>query len=214
MQRLWRELLVAAGAAVGAALPIERAAAQEYLSSLNYSIGLPSGDTKDFTDNESWLGLTFEGQWFVRPNASAGILFGWNEFYKQEQDAQFTFDNGTITGRQYRHLNIFPMLVTGKYYLSGEHESIGSTMSPFVGLSTGAYYVRQLFDLGSSEVTSDNWLFGVAPEVGVLLPLRGGTLASLNVRYHYPFSSGDWLGGEARSWQYWTFGVGVAYGGH
>jgi hypothetical protein len=210
MQRLWRKLLVTAGAAVGAAWPVERAAAQEYLGSLNYSLGIPTGDTRDFTDNESWLGLTFEGQWFVRPNASAGLLFGWNEFY-QRTDEALPLENGTISGGQYRHLNVFPMLVTAKFYLNGD-ASIGTAVAPYAGVSTGAYYVRQLFDIGTAEFTDDGWLFGLSPELGVLFPLASGSVGMLNARYNYPFSGGNFLGDASRSFQYWTISLGVAYG--
>jgi hypothetical protein len=213
MLRLWRNLLVTAGAAVGAAWPIERAAAQEYMGALNYNLGIPTGDTRTFTDNESWLGFTFEGNWFVRPNASAGLLFGWNEFYHQTDEA-LPLENGTISGGQYRHLNVFPMLVTAKYYFNSTSEdaSIGTVLAPYVGLSTGTYYVRQLFDIGTREFTDDGWLFGLSPELGVLFPLRMGSVAMLSARYNYPFSGGNFLGDQSQSFQYWTISLGVAYG--
>ncbi|HEX3158843.1 MAG TPA: hypothetical protein VHQ45_10030 [Gemmatimonadaceae bacterium] len=210
MQRLWRHLLVTAGVAVGVAWPIERAAAQQYLGSLTYNLGIPTGDTQDFTDNESWLGFTFEGQWLVRPNVSAGLLLGWNEFYHRT-DTTLPLENGAISGGQYRHLNIFPMLVGGKYYINGG-ASIGTTIAPYVGVSAGTYYVRQLFDIGTVEFTDTGWLFGVAPELGILVPVRAGSVAVLNARYNLPFSSGSFLGDESQSFQYWTISVGVGFG--
>ena len=211
MQRLWRKLLVTTGVALGAAWPVERAAAQEYLGGLSYSFAMPTGDTREFTDNESWLGLNFEGQWFVRPNASAGILFGWNEFHERTDEA-IELNNGTISGGQYRHLNVFPMLVTGRYYLNNSATAIGTTVAPYVGASTGMYYVRQLFDLGTTEFTEDGWLFGLSPELGVLIPLRSGSIGMLSARYNYPFNGSDFLGDQAQSFQYWTINLGVSYG--
>ena len=212
MQRLWRHLLVTAGVAVGVAWPMERAAAQQYLGSLTYNLGIPTGDTQDFTDNESWLGLTFEGQWLVRPNVSAGFLLGWNEFYHRT-DTTLPLENGAISGGQYRHLNIFPILVGGKYYINGG-ATVGAKVAPYAGLSAGTYYVRQLFDIGTVEFTDTGWLFGVAPEVGVLFPLGvgSGSVAVLNARYNLPFSSGSFLGDESQSFQYWTISVGVGFG--
>jgi len=211
MQRLWRKLLVTACVAGGAVWPIERAAAQEYLGGLSYSIGVPTGDTQEFTDNESWLGVTFEGQWFVRPNASAGILLGWNEFYHRTNES-LPLENGTISGGQYRHLNVFPMLVTGKYFFNSSDAPMGTTVAPFVGASTGFYYVRQLFDIGTAEFSDDGWLFGLSPEFGVMIPMPSGSVGMLSARYNYPFNGGDFLGDQSQSFQYWTFNLGVSFG--
>ena len=208
MQRLWRSLLVTA-AALGTLWPIERAAAQEYLGGLNYSVGIPTGDTKTFTNNESWLGLAFEGQWIVRPNASAGITLGWNEFYERTGERPLVLENGTITGQQYRHLNVFPMLVTGRMYLNRD-QRIDMSQSAYLGLSGGGYYVRQMFSMGTSQLTTDGWLFGLAPEVGVLFPLSMGNLGTINARYHIPMNSSEFLGGDVK-FQYWTISIGVAH---
>jgi len=210
MQQLWRKLVVAALGAVAVMAPIERASAQaEYIGSLSYNLGIPTGDTKEFTDNESWLGLTFEGNFMIRPNASAGIVIGWNEFHERTVD-ELVLNNGSISGGQYRHLNVFPLLVTGKYYFNGE-SSVTSAMTPFVGAGVGTYYVRQLFDIGTTEFTEDTWLFGVAPEIGVLFPLRSGTIGTLSARYNLPFSSSGFIGSESRSMQFFTIGLGIAF---
>jgi len=204
--------MLVAVALVGAFAPTGRAAAQEYIEGLNYSMGIPSGDTKKFTNNESWLGLAFDGQWFASPNASAGIMLGWNEFYERTSDRPFELENGTITGQQYRHLNVFPMLVSGRIYLNRD-KRVDMSRTMYIGMGTGAYYVRQLFSMGTSQFTTDSWLFGVAPEAGFLFPLGVGNLGTIQARYHYPFSGGDFMGdgGGAKSIQYWSIQIGVSH---
>jgi hypothetical protein len=70
------------------------------------------------------------------------------------------------------------------------------------------YYFHQTIDIGTISVDNDNWIFGVAPEIGVLLPMRGTSGTALHVRYNYPISAGSFLSGDARSFQYLSVGLG------
>jgi hypothetical protein len=74
----------------------------------------------------------------------------------------------------------------------------------------GIYYVRQLLDIGLSELTSDAVRFGVAPELGIAIPIRSGAAVVFSTRSDVPFSGGDFLGG-AQSFQHWSLDFGVAY---
>ena len=172
---------------------------------------MPTSDTNEFTDNDSWLGASLEGRLFPWSHRmSVGASFGWNEFYNTTSEViEFTREplSGSVSGRQYRHLAVYPMLATGQYYFGRE-----GAARPYVGLGAGAYYIRQLMDIGIYTVEANNWHFGVAPEFGVLIPTSAGygTEAAVTLRYHYPFEAGEYIGGS-KSFSYFTLGVGVSW---
>jgi hypothetical protein len=70
------------------------------------------------------------------------------------------------------------------------------------------YYLHQTLDVGTITTDVDNWIFGIAPEAGLLLPVRGNVGTTLHVRYNYPISSGSFLSGDAQSFQYLSIGLG------
>jgi hypothetical protein len=175
---------------------------------LGYESAVPTGDAGKFlSNNMSWLGVSLAGHWVLRRNASVGIEAGWNEFHDRTGGTT-ELSQGAITGEQYRHLMQFPLLVTGRYYLNAGTES---RWRPFGGVGLGTYYNRQLLDLGVNEYSSDAWQFGLAPEVGALFITNSQSVVQLRVRYNYPVSSGDWLGGGSRSFNNFTFGIGMGF---
>ena len=101
-----RPLVWALSLLVFLAVPAGRARAQkQYVGTLSYTMAQPSGDASDFANNFSWLGFTAEGDWFLRPNISAGFIGGWQEIYKETSGDSYTFSNGTISvARTYRHI--------------------------------------------------------------------------------------------------------------
>jgi hypothetical protein len=190
-------------------LPIALASAQSkpYMGTFAYTMAQPSGDTKDFVNQYSWLGFSLEGDWFNRSNLSTGFILGWQEMYQDINGDSFAFANGTATGRTYRHISSLPLLLRGRYW-AGES---GQMIRAFGGLGVGTYWMKQLVDVGILTADENHWHFGLAPEVGVLMTTRGGVGWTLNARYNYPFAAGDYLGGSNASWSYWGIGIGVTY---
>ena len=93
----------------------------------------------------------------------------------------------TVTGTQRREQTVFPLLVTGHYYL---HEDATRTL-PFLGLGLGAYRVSRVLDIGPTSSFGDaRWLFGFAPELGVVFP-SGNSGLVLATKFHYAFKAGD-----------------------
>jgi hypothetical protein len=173
---------------------------------------LPVSDTKTFTDNDSWLGASLAGRYFPRSDRfSIGADFGWNEFYNTTSEV-IEFESGSlsgaVSGRQYRNLNIFPMLATGHFYFGNE-----GTARPYLGFGAGAYYIRELMDIGLYSIQTQNWHFGISPEFGVLIPTAAGygKQAVVSLRYHYPLEAGDDYIGGSQSFAYWTLGVGISW---
>ena len=178
-----------------------------YMGSFFYNTAQPTGYTRDFIGAFSWMGFTFEGDRFLSPNASTGIVLGWQEIYDQTGFQQYDFPQGAATGTSYRHLMIIPILVKGRYWTGGSH--IGRSTHPFVGAAIGTYYVRQTLDFGIYTVEESNWHFGLSPELGVVLGQTRGAAWTVQARYNYPFKSGESIGGGSRAWPYWSFGIGV-----
>jgi outer membrane protein W len=169
----------------------------------SYEASIPSGDLDSYIGDASWLGLTMEAHKRFRPNATVGFEFGWN-VYHDKQGGTTELAQGAVTGNQYRNVNQFPMLVTSRFY-GGE----GKSWHPFAGVGVGAYYTRQILDFGVNEYTATEWQFGFAPEIGVLTFTPSHTAVQFRVRYNYPISSGDFLGGGGRSFNNFSFGIGV-----
>jgi hypothetical protein len=157
-----------------------------------YHLSLPVGDTKDFADNDSWLGFAIEGRRFIAADLSTSFLAGWTEFDEQ-------------TAGEDRNLRIIPFMLGGQRYFGRP-----GGIQPFVGLSFGLYWIRQSVAGGSSDFSAEDVLFGVAPEIGLAIPLRPEVGMIVGTRYEVPFSGGDFSGG-AQSFRYWSFGLGVAY---
>ena len=176
-----------------------------YMGTLTYSPAVPTGDTKNFVDDFSWLGFTLEGDWFGwRDDISTGFIIGWQELYQESNNDSFEFPIGTTTGRTYRHISAIPLLFRGRYWANADKQ-----IQPFVGAGVGTYWMKQMLDFGIYTGEEDHWHFGVAPEVGVMFTTRGGVGWTLNARYNYPFKAGDYLSGDSKSWAYWGIGMGV-----
>src|SRR5262245_9195752 len=146
---------------------------------ITYNMGLPVSDTKDFTDAYSWRGMGLEFRKFVKPTTSVGLSLGWNVFH-QEVNGTLEIGNnrGHATGNQDRTINAFPLMVGFQFY--GGHE--GGTR-PYFGLYGPGYYVEQRLDLGIYSFQDDGWNWGLAPEVGLIMPLQSGTNLILKLRY-------------------------------
>ena len=200
MRNCLRFLALAAGLLATATRP---AVAQGVIG-WSYDWSLPMGDLKDYVDNDSWLGFMLEGRQFRGEKVSVGAQVGYYEFYTNTTDL-ITLPSGAISGSQYRNVIAVPLMLS--VFAHGGHSGTGSAR-PYIGVNLGAYYLHQTIDIGVYTIDNDNWLFGVAPEIGILLPVRGTTGTTLHVRYNYPVSGGSFLSGDARSFQYVSVGLG------
>ena len=183
---------------------------------VSYEASLPTGDADDYlAGSMSWIGVSIGGHRLVAPNATIGLELGLNEFHERTGET-IQLEEGAVTGEQYRHLLSFPIVLGARYY--GRTGPQGRAM-PFAGLGLGAFYTRQLLDIGVNEYVAESWQFGVAPEAGVLFfvrsrsiaRMRGPSILQLRVRYNHPISSGEFLGGDSRRFSNLTFSIGAGY---
>jgi opacity protein-like surface antigen len=176
-------------------------ASAESLSTFTYTISAPVGDTKEFIDSTSFIGVEYNYRHFTSDRVSVGGSIGWTVLDQKRNDLVTirTDDfNGDISGTQFRYINSFPIMATAHYYL-GDTDGTHA----YVGGRAGVYYVKQRVELGT-----------VAFEVGIIAPINYSTKFIANVQYNLPFSSGTFLGGESRSWQSIGFNIGLAFGSY
>jgi opacity protein-like surface antigen len=170
---------------------------------ISYDIGLPVGGTSDYISQASFRGFSLEGRGFITDNLSYGGSFSWAVFYEEVGPDQFEEegDTRTVYGKQYRYINSFPLMATMHYYF-GEWDATRF----YAGGGIGAHIVNQRTDVGLYVVKDEKWRFGLAPEVGVLIPVNFGSSLKLSAKYQYAVKAGD---SDAVS--YLSFGIGFAF---
>ncbi len=166
---------------------------------VNYLPAIPLGGTADFSDNISPRGVDFEVQKFLKEDLSVGFVIGWNMFRQKITGETFEHKDLTITGTQFRYTNIVPLNLNVKKYFTNQ----GNTM-PYVGVGLGTSYNEKQNEVGVFVLSDDQWMFNVAPEVGMLYDLNYKTVLSVKVKYNYSPKAGDF-----DSMSYLSLGVGI-----
>jgi len=184
--------------------------AQSFLGAISYSTALGMGNTSDYIGNYSYKGFQFEGRTFTNRNFTFGGTFGWNIFDTKSSDLihlEGDDKSSDISGTQARYINSFPLMLNGHYYFMKRRDPV----RPFIGLNIGMYYITQRFQLGIFQKEINNWHFGFAPEVGLLIPV-GSISIMANAKYNYALSAGKPLGGGTDNSQtYMSFNIGIVF---
>jgi hypothetical protein len=178
---------------------------QEYMTTLTYNISQPANDTKQFVENTSYLGISFDGRKFLLPWFSAGFYTGWQVFHDQSNNT-LTLEDGTITGKQFRHINAFPIMLNAHIYLGGEQ-----CWRPYFGINAGAYYTWKRLSIGVLTLEEKKWVWGFAPEAGFTIPI-GDVHFNMSGKFNYamPPSESEYTD-DPSSLQYVSFHIGFAY---
>jgi len=155
---------------------------------MSYQMALPVGSTSDFINTFSGRGFGIDYKAFINPEVAIGGSIGWNVFYEAIPEGTYEFDdgNGAISGQQWRYINSFPFLLTADYFF-------GDYGDPrfFAGGGVGAYRIYKRTDMGIFSVEPREWAFGIAPQVGVAVPLNRDAYFLGTLRFNYAFASGD-----------------------
>ncbi len=157
----------------------------DWATSVHYSVGLPIGDLKDFTDNTSGRGIIFEARNFRSDQLSIGFSLGWQVF-KDRLEGTFSQDGQDITGTQVRYVNTLPIMFTTHYYL-GDPGSV----RPYLGAGVGTVRSLQRTDVGLFSLSNNNWHFGFYPEVGVFIPVSFDMGINVAAKYNYGIATSD-----------------------
>ena len=200
-RRLLRPMPVLAWALLALAFVSRPAEAQYgWWSGVTYQAALAQQDSREFSSGLEWRNFGLDFRRMLSPQASIGFYTGWHTFNDQV-DGVLNFDQVDVSGLQRRFLNAFPLLLTGHWYFQDARRG-----GAFVGLGAGTYWIENRVEVGRTSLATDEWHFGLAPEVGWAFDTASGLAPYLSVRYNYAFEAGDFSHG------WWTFGVGIATG--
>ncbi len=166
-----------------------------------YSMGLGVGDMKDYVSKYSWRGVGMEYKSEVTDNLMVGFGADWNVFYENMDYGTYTRDNVSISGKQYRYLNAFPMAAKFTYFRDSD-----MGLRVMAGTGVGTTYMMEDLDMGSYRLNVNTWQFLVAPELGVAYDLDATRSLLLSVKYNYNFKNT-----ELDSRSYLSFNVGFAF---
>lgn len=173
-------------------------------TTISYSVGIPVGDLSDYISNASWRGVTLDFRKMINPNIGVGFSTGWNVFYENMGRGTYTVDNQSLTGKQYRYSNHFPIYINPTYYLKPD-----ATVNPFFSLGIGTIYTLRNTDMNLYTWEQESWGFALAPEFGVQYSLGEGTGAAFTVsgKFNHAFKAGD----INTSQSFFTLNVGFSF---
>lgn len=167
----------------------------------DWNMGFPMGETKDFINQPTFRGFSIEGRSFVTEHITVGGIGAFNVFYENFGWVTNTNDNTTLYGYKRRYLNVMPLMVTGHYYFS--HGQI----QPYIGAGIGTYYIESRDFMGIYYVQGKAWHFGLAPEVGVIMPF-GSSDTGININFKYNMATKTM---EQPSYSWFGINVGISY---
>jgi outer membrane protein W len=184
------------------ALAAGTAYAQGSYSTISYSMGFATGELGDFIGKPSFRGVTFDYRKLVQPNVGVGVSLGWNVFYEALDYDTYTIENVSLSGKQYRYSNHFPMLFAADYYLKP-----GEAFNPFVGLGAGTIYTIRNTDMNLYTIERNAWHFALQPQIGFMYTMNDVAAFTVTGKYNYGFAAGDL--NEAQS--YFSLNVGFTF---
>ena len=179
--------------------------AQEYVTALTYTISAPTNDTQMFVENESYLGISFDGKTYLNDWMSVGGYIGWHVMYGQT-DEVLDIEKGHVSGNQFRYINSFPLMLNTHIYLGGV-----DCFRPFFGINAGGYYVWERFEMGLIVLEDKNIRWGIAPEVGFTVPI-GDVHLQMAAKYNFALAPSESnIFSEPLDTSYISFHIGFAY---
>lgn len=161
------------------ALLAPRAAAQDWFGMATWQVSFPTADTKEFTDEVSFRGVGLDFRRTLRGGTSAAVMMAWNVFHERT-NGTLDFGYGAVSGSQDRYINSFPVMIGLLQYVGDKRGTRG-----YVALNGGGYVLIKTFRMGVTEFEEDEWEWGVAPEVGVVVPFTTGAWLVVNGRYQW-----------------------------
>ncbi len=185
--------------------------AQTATSYITWDVSIPLADTKDFVNNSSIKarGISFQIRRQLRDNITVGFTAGWHVFNGTQEgpvDIESDAFNGTISGKQFRYVNAFPLMAS-IHYETGASRGIQA----FIGLSGGGYILEERLEAGVFVLEKSRWMFGVIPEIGIKFPVTYDASGVLSVKYHYGFKNSRSLSGASTGLSYLSLNIGFSF---
>lgn len=172
--------------------------AQSRFSKVNWEIGFPMGELKDFLHNEdiSLGGFSFDYRKMIKDNWTVGGSGSWS-FFNGSSREDVVDGTTTVSGLRQFYFNSLPFMVNTHYY-----KDIGSSQV-YIGTGVGGVWTLQRTDIGSFFTDNDNFHFGVTPEIGFNIPVSFTSNININAKYNMAFKTN-----KSIDYTYLTVGVG------
>jgi opacity protein-like surface antigen len=161
---------------------------------MTFNLSSPTGDTKSFVEENSYLGFSFEARRIIRPGITAGLSLSWTGF------EHVTVAEG-LELEEKRGLTTVPLLITTHAYYRGDR------FIPYVGIGAGAIFTRATTRTDQRDLDEPSWHLGFMPEAGCIVRFHENAGLLLNVRYFYGLEAKDF------TVSYWVLGLGLIWTG-
>ncbi len=161
------------------------AKAQNSLSSANYVVTLPTGNTAGFIDVISGRGFSFEYQKFISSHISIGGEIGYSTIYQRTENQVYTRETASLSGIQYRYQHAFPILATASYY-----HSFTNLIRPYVSLGLGTVANNRIIEMGMYESEETHWQLALRPELGTLIQPSDNVAFRIGAKYYGTLEGG------------------------
>ena len=152
---------------------------------LNYRMSAPLGDSHDFISKMSFRGASMDYHYYLTERLAVGASVGWNTYYKHcDYKTNNFIMNGekvTITGDQFRYLNVVPIMASVRYFFTDGNAAI----LPYAGLGIGTNWAETRLEVGDLVAKEKGWQFAFAPEVGFIVPFSEHVGLNLGAQYQY-----------------------------
>lgn len=155
-------------------------------TTISYSMGLGTGDLGNYASNLSGRGFAIDYRKMVKPNIGVGFYTGMNTFYDERPFDTYSIDNRTLSGRQFRYVNSFPLMIAADYYVN-----TGEDLVPFFGLGVGTIYNKRRTDMGIFQLEQDAWSLAFAPQVGFYYSVNRNNGIAVSAKYNLGLAAGD-----------------------
>ncbi|MBL0342770.1 MAG: hypothetical protein IPP71_18900 [Bacteroidetes bacterium] len=160
---------------------------QGSIAAMQYTVGIGTGDLKDFISKASFRGATFDyRKMYMDKHVGIGFELGWSAYYEENNYATYTNGTESISGKQFRYCSTVPVLISANYYLSPL-----KNINPFAGIGIGTEFSRSDLDMGVFTIQTDTWHFAVKPELGVIIKYGPGAGVIVSGKYYNAFKTSE-----------------------
>lgn len=152
---------------------------------LNYQTAIPLGDSRDYISNMSFRGAGIDYHHFLTDRFAIGGQLSWNTYYKNPGYVTGNFmlnnDKVTITGDQFRYLNVVNLMASGRYFFTNEN----AVICPYAGMGIGTNWGETRLEVGHYVAQEKAWQFAVAPVIGCIIPVCDFFGFNIGAKYQY-----------------------------
>lgn len=153
---------------------------------LNYTVGIPTGETKDFIGKTSFRGVSLDFSYFMDYQFEIGFSTGWQIFYEDYGYQTEVQGTQTLTSTRKNYINSIPLYATGTYFFTKKQD-----LRPYFTLGAGTIYNQIDENIGFYTFSNSGWQFGLRPELGIRKKVNYGFGVTASARYNYGFETKD-----------------------